>query len=353
MNRIRVMFVSPFTSGGGACRNMFNIISQLDSNYNTKLIITGNESLPDEYKDLIDIESLGRQSVTGAFWGLYRSIKRFKPKYIFSTTLNTGLICALIIHIFRLNCRVIARCTITPSEIYHHSLKNRLLNRALRIGGNMIDKIIAQTNFMRNDLIHFYGFKPEKVITIRNIVDNDHILRQSEIGSAREFNLSHYNILAVGALYSVKGFDLLIEAVAPLIEKDNRINLYIVGEERYEANYKEYLQQLIDNKRLNNNIFLLGQRTNPFPYYKAANLFVLSSLKEGYPNVVLEALSLHTPVVATDVVDFSDVIFEGVNGYIVKKNSIEALREGIKKSFSLSNSQIQVPENFNFKKIFV
>lgn len=353
MNKIRIMFVSPFTSGGGACRNMFNIISQLDSSYIAKLIITGNDRLPNEYKGLIDVESLEKESVTGAFRGLYKAIKLFKPQYIFSTTLNTGLTCALIIHLFRFNCKVFARCTVTPSEIYHHSIKNRLLNRALKIGGNMIDKIIAQTNFMRSDLIHFYGFKPEKVITIRNIVDLQHIERQSKQGLAQEFESKNYNILAVGALYSVKGFDLLIEAIAPLIKENSLIHLYIIGEERYEVGYRKYLQHLIDDKGANNNIFLLGQRSNPFPYYKAANLFVLSSLKEGYPNVVLEALSLNTPVVATDVVDFSDVIFDGVNGYIVRKNSVEALREGIKKSFTLTPHQVQAPENFNFKNIFI
>lgn len=88
MNKIRVLFVSPFTSGGGACRNMFNIISQLDSNYIKKLIVTGDEGLPHEYYGLIETESLGKTSVTGAFWPIYKSIKRFNPKYIFTTTLR-------------------------------------------------------------------------------------------------------------------------------------------------------------------------------------------------------------------------------------------------------------------------
>lgn len=353
MNKIRVLFVSPFTSGGGACRNMFNIISQLDSNYIKKLIVTGDEGLPHEYYGLIETESLGKTSVTGAFWPIYKSIKRFNPKYIFTTTLNTGLVCALIVKLFGLKSHVIARCTVTPSEIYHHSLKNKLLNKALKIGGNLINTIIAQTEYMRNDLMSYYGFNSDKVITIRNIVDFNHIQRQAELGTAQELNPSHYNIIAVGALYSVKGFDLLIESVSPLIQKDNRIHLYIIGEERYETNYKSYLQKLIESKGLESNISLLGQRTNPFPYYKAANLFVLSSLKEGYPNVVLEALSLQTPVVATDVVDFKDVIFDGVNGYIVKKNSVESLKEGIKKSLTLRNESIQAPQNFDFKNIFV
>ena len=80
----------------------------------------------------------------------------------------------------------------------------------------------------------------------------------------------------------------------------------------------------------------------------------MSSRKEGFPNVVLEALYLNTPVVATNCVDFSEVIIEGENGYIVEKENVNSLAEGICKSMdSLTQSTKFSLENFNYEKIFL
>lgn len=353
-NKIKVLFVSPFTQGGGACRNMFNIINQLDDNYTAQLIVTGDDTLPDEYKGLIKSQSLNRPSVTGAFGPLSKTIKSFGPDYIFSTTLNTGLLCAMIVKLNGIRCKTIARCTVTPSEIYHHTLKNKLLRKALQVGGRLIDVVIAQTEFMRNDLIDHYKLPSNKVKTIRNIVDIKHVIAQSEIGKADEFQEHNYNVLAVGALYSVKGFDLLIEAIAPIIREMPKVHLYIIGNERYEDGYRKILQDLIDNLGVGENIHLIGHKDNPFPYYKAADLFVLSSRKEGYPNVVLESIALNTPVVATDVVDFTDIIIDGVNGFIVKKHSIESLRNGIRKAIEAKGCLCaeSTLKNYDFKNLF-
>ena len=76
---------------------------------------------------------------------------------------------------------------------------------------------------------------------------------------------------------------------------------------------------------------MLNKPVNPYPYFKKANLFVMSSRKEGYPNVVLEALTLGVPVVATDVVDWTGVIKDGKNGYIAKKNNVDMMIMHVKK----------------------
>jgi glycosyltransferase involved in cell wall biosynthesis len=233
-------------------------------------------------------------------------------------------------------------------------LKNKLLRAALQIGGRLIDIVIAQTEFMRKDIINYYKLPASKIRTIRNIVDINHIKSQSEYGSAPELQCTNYNILSVGALYSVKGFDILIEAISPIIKEMSSVHLYIIGTERYESGYCQVLQEQINNLGLCNNVHLLGQKSNPFPYFKAANLFVLSSRKEGYPNVVLEALALNTPVVATNVVDFSNVIKDGVNGYVVQKNSVDSLRTGIRKAIQERDylKPQDTIDNFDFKKLF-
>lgn len=98
----------------------------------------------------------------------------------------------------------------------------------------------------------------------------------------------------------------------------------------------------------------MGYKSNPYPYLKNADLFVMSSRKEGFPNVVLEALYLKTPVVASNCVDFSRVIESGVNGYIVEKGNVLSLREGINRALSTTFDLDRLPiRNFDYNTLFV
>lgn len=352
MSKIRVLFITPFTTGGGAARNMFNIIRQIAASHDVRLLVTSNETVPTEYEALVPWRIVGSTSVSGACKDIICEIKEFNPDYIFATSMNVGLSASVCRVILRKSCKVIARCPVTPCEEHHKSLKNALLKYALRIGGRLIDLVIAQTEFMRKDLISTYRLSPSKVRHIPNIIDIEHVQTMSTNGEATEFDSNFYNILAVGALYSVKGFDLLIEAMSSLINDNKSLRLYIIGEERYETGYKKFLQNKIAEAGLRDSIFLLGGRDNPFPYYKAADLFVMSSRKEGFPNVVLESIALKTPVVATNVVDFSNVIIPGRNGFIVNKNSSKSLEDGIKKAISYNWDMSDDWKNYDYTDLF-
>lgn len=97
----------------------------------------------------------------------------------------------------------------------------------------------------------------------------------------------------------------------------------------------------------------MGHKPNPYPYIKASDLFIMSSRTEGFPNVVLEALTLGIPVVASNCVDFKGIIYEGINGYVVEKNNIESLRIGLKKALTTSFDMSAICiNNFNYNTLF-
>lgn len=352
-SKVRVLFATASTTGGGAERMLFNIIHSLDNDHDARLFITSSETVPATYAEEVVSINANKQHAVSAFWQLIREIKDFKPHHVFTTSSNVGYLLVLAKKLLRADFKVYIRCAVTPSEIYHTDLKSRLLHRLICLTYNSSDMIIAQTEFMRDDLIRSYKINPDKVTTIRNIIDKDFVLGQSELFEPAELNSSNINIIGVGALYSVKGFDLLIDALVPVIQHNRNIHLFILGEERYESGYRVFLDNKINENGMEENIHLLGQKSNPYPYFKAADLFVMSSRKEGFPNVVLEALMLGAPVVASDCVDFTGIIYEGINGYIVKKNSSDSLREGIEKaletSFDLSKSKI---DNYDYNQLF-
>lgn len=332
---------------------LFNIIRSLDDEHEKELFVTSSELIPDIYKSSVEAVNANKKHAMNSFLPLLKEIQSYKPKHVFTTSSNIGYLLVIIKKILRADFKIYIRCAVPPSEMYSNDIRTKVLNWVNSKVYNSAELIIAQTEYSRQDLIKSYKIRPDKVKVIRNIVDYDFVNSQANIGTATELSPTNFNIVAAGALYSVKGFDILIEAIATLLKNTNK-HLYILGEERYEPGYRLKLQQLIDRLNVGSNIHLLGHKTNPYPYYNQADLFILSSRKEGFPNVVLESLALNTPVVVTDVVDWSGVVQPGENGYIANKNNVESLRQAISEAFS-SNLTISVNSkltNFDYNALF-
>ena len=350
----KIIFFTASTTGGGAEKMLFNIINSLDSNlFKSYLIITSDAKVPENTELKAEAYNYNCSKSRNAFFKICNTISKIKPSYVFTTSSTLGYMLALSKKILKHKFKVIIRCAVPPSEIIKTSIKDDLLRYIIKITYKYCDLIIAQTQYMKNDLIKSYSITPNKILVIRNIIDKAYLEKQSKEFVPTEFKNNTFNIVASGALYSVKGFDLLIDAISPIIIKNKNIFLWILGDERYENGYKNFLLKKIANYQLDNNIKLIGHKSNPYPYYKYADLFILSSRKEGFPNVVLESLFLKTPVVATNCVDFSNVIENGTNGFIVEKSNIEELQKAIMKAiyYNFDMNKITL-SNYNYNKLF-
>lgn len=136
---------------------------------------------------------------------------------------------------------------------------------------------------MKNDLIEYFNIKKEKLVKINNPVDFDFINEKLGISIKPEtFKDDYKNVVAIGNLSSRKGFDNLLKVFTHL--KEEKIKLHIIGEGRD----RESLHQMKTDLNLENVIFH-GQQKNPYQFLKFADLFILSSRYEGFPNVLLEA----------------------------------------------------------------
>jgi glycosyltransferase involved in cell wall biosynthesis len=131
-------------------------------------------------------------------------------------------------------------------------------------------------------------------------------------------------IFGAGRLSHEKGFDRLIDAFAAL--KLKNIDLLIAGEgQEYEV-----LKQKIQYLRLQKKVKLIGLKSNLQDYYAQAELFVLPSRNEGYPNALIEAMSFGCACIAMDC-EFgpSEIIRHQKNGLLVQKDNVKELRSGI------------------------
>lgn len=192
--------------------------------------------------------------------------------------------------------------------------------------------IIAQNKEMREQLLDYYHLPENKVVAINNPVDAEFI-RKSADGSANPYNLSEVNFLNVCNVAYSKGIDVLEKAWGKVKAAIPNAHMYIVG-----RNNSEYARPIVENACNQTDFTFCGFKSNPYPFIKHCDVFVLPSRMEGFPNVVLEAMSLNRPVASTTCVSvIKDIIKEGVNGFYCDIEDPDALADCMIKAASLKN----------------
>src|SRR5262249_9818316 len=130
---------------------------------------------------------------------------------------------------------------------------------------------------------------------------------------------------AVGRLSAEKGFDLLIRAVGRLLKGGADVQLIIVG----DGEERPRLEALITELGLVDRVLMLGYRPDVSELYQAMDVYALSSLSEGLPNVLLEAMALEVPIVATRIAGVPRLVRDEVTGLLVEPGSVDALTHGL------------------------
>lgn len=194
------------------------------------------------------------------------------------------------------------------------------------------DKIICVSDNAKKNFQNKFGFE-EKTETMHNPIPTYTICKRAEEQMDLQYESDEFNIVAVGSLMKVKGFERLIRACGELRKEDNYlVNLYILG----SGPMKEELAGII-KERGYENIKLVGFKENPYPFIKNADLLVCSSYSESSSNVIGESLVLGTPVLGTRCSGVCEWLEKDKSGLIVE-NDEHSLYEGIK--FLLSNEQV-------------
>lgn len=186
------------------------------------------------------------------------------------------------------------------------------------------DEIICVSDYVKNHFQSKFGFE-ENTTTMHNPIPVDDIRRKAEAQLDIPYESDQFNIIAVGSLMKVKGFDRLIRVCGDLKKVDDfSVNLSIVGSGPME----EELKRIIEENKYEN-IRLLGFRENPYPFIKNADLLVCSSYSEAYPIVIGESFALGTPVLGTRCSGVCEWIEQDQSGLLVE-NSESSLYEGIR-----------------------
>lgn len=168
------------------------------------------------------------------------------------------------------------------------------------------------------------GVASDRLVLIENAIDTEQYSRRQAISAAKRvlgWKADQPVIGAVGRLSHEKGFDLLIRAVAQMNASGQEVKLVIAGGGPEQA----ALEGLIRELGVERQVQLLGFQSDLIPIYEAMDIYVLSSRREGLPNVLLEAMALGVPVVATRVAGVPGLLEDRVNGLLVDAGDVPQL----------------------------
>jgi glycosyltransferase involved in cell wall biosynthesis len=204
---------------------------------------------------------------------------------------------------------------------------------------NFSDIIITQSESMKKDLSKYVK---KKSIVIYNPILIKDILRLSKVKNSK-INLDKkcFNIISVGRLAFQKDYKTSLLAISKLKLKINNIKYYIVGSGHLKKELMKYSVFL----GIKDCVVFVGQLKNPYNLMKDANVILLTSLYEGFSNVILESLTLNTPVVATKSPGGNnEVISNGKNGFFVEVQNSDDV---VQKLILIKNDKKKIKNNMS------
>ncbi len=173
-------------------------------------------------------------------------------------------------------------------EDYQNFFNNHHLNK--------FKHLIFVSKESKEAFTKIYPEYQDKCVIINNIVDYKNILKDSLEKVNFKFKRNDKNFLFLGRLdNSSKNFPLLLNSFNEALKKDKSLKLFIIGSGPDKKNIVKYIKE----KALEENIFLLGEKKNPYPYLKRSDVLIMTSFYEGFPVVFLEALVLNKPIMTT------------------------------------------------------
>ncbi|MEQ7799391.1 glycosyltransferase [Pedobacter sp. ASV1-7] len=319
----RLLFVSMSDTAGGAEKILCMMAAEKESPlifvkhmYDSRLVIPGS----------IKVRYLTQGSMLLGFFKLLKALYPYRKGYtIISTHSYVNSYLGMLRRIGYLKSDLIVReCTSVFSR--YTGLKKMSYRIAYNLGYPGTSLIVCQTDLMCKQLLEQNAFiSKTKVLVKENPIDLNDILEKSEEPIIESISGSDF-ICSAGRLISEKGFPVLIQAFSNISKRYPNLKLLILGEGVERNN----LNKLIKEIGLEQKIVLLGHVNNPIPYFKRAKICVVSSIKEGFPNVLLEMMAVsRSPVISTlcagGIEDIPSIIKVKVNDVSELASAIDAV----------------------------
>lgn len=269
-----------------------------------------------------------------ALWRVYQYLKKHQFDVIICNRFKTVSIILLLNKLLK-----IPVCIGISHVLNEYNRKYRQLQ--VKLFADQHWHFVGVSDAVKDYLINYNcGFTQINTISIPNAIDAlkaDAL--QLERNIAREklnLPLDKCIVGTIGQLFPRKGHRFLISAIAKIKHQFPDADIAIIG----RGHEEETLKKLITESGLEGRVHLLGFKDNALQYVKAFDIWAMPSLKEGLPLALLEGISGHLPVIATNIPEMHDII-KGVEGELFNPGDIDELANGLKNYLSLSPQALQ------------
>jgi glycosyltransferase involved in cell wall biosynthesis len=321
MSNRKITLVISSLGGGGAervCVTVANGLARLGWDVTLLVLTLENSAFGDQISNDVKIVNLNCNKARSAFFPFYRYVsKNLDRKYI---TFNYELTVLFVVlrKLFGFDVLLVARNINNFSRAVNsenNSIYSKVVSWLIMRFYSSADFYINQCTAMESDLVFNFPYLIGKSSVIYNPVST---IIENYSGREISGDCEKY-LVCVGRLEKQKAFDLAIKSFSEFLKVKPDYKLKIVG----DGSLLSELVQLSKDLGISDSVNFIGFESDVIPYYINAQATLLTSLYEGFPNVLVESITLGVPVVAIDCeTGPSEIVVEGVNGSLVASRDI-------------------------------
>lgn len=256
-------------------------------------------SYENETKKWSQVEYLPGNHARGIIRPLIKMLQKNKPQVILSLSFHINCVVVIASILSRIQTRLFIseHTSVDAAFITLPTWKRLIVKYCVRLFYRRADGWIAVSKGVAQQMASYAKIKLESVNVIYNPVITPEMINMSKESVEHPFFKTNSPvILAVGRLSVEKDYPTLLKAISQ-IKTSPPVRLIILGDGPERENIIKHIETL----KISEFVSLLGNVSNPYPYFTNSNVYVLSSIREGLPTTLIEAMTLGIPIVSTDI----------------------------------------------------
>jgi glycosyltransferase involved in cell wall biosynthesis len=332
--RQRVCFVLPSLNGGGAERAAVQVLNGLDGSAWMRSMFLFERRGPylDDLDPAIELQSAADPSRLGR-WRAFRAfVRETRPRVVmaflsFGSSLTASWAAGIGAKVVFNQQTPISAFLGDADYQWRRGWRRAAFTAGSRAVYGAADLIVATSRGVADDLTRNFGVSPDSIRVLPNPVDLEVVRSRAAepVATAERLRSHEAVIVAAGRLADAKNYPLLIDAFAKLRESIPA-RLVILGQGELDQNLKAQVAA----RRLGDAVRFLGFQPNPWKFIAQADVFALSSHYEGFGNVLIEAMALGIPVVATASAGTRDIV-DSESGLLVDSHTVDAFASALER----------------------
>lgn len=311
----KIFFIIPSLAAGGSEKVFWTLSRFFNKEKYEVVLVLLDSNHPFFSMEIEDVRVVELKTVRASksFFKLLKLLRKEKPYAVYTTSGQVNLLIA-IVSLFVNIPKLIGRIPNIPHEMSVYAAKKSKFSFLSKFGYRQFDVVVSQSDEMKTALRRF-KIQEKRIRVIPNPIIPVDIINKSRHESIKK-------LIIVGRLAKEKGHDRLLAVMAKLPKE---YQLSIAGDGILRTEIEEQIKELGLGGRVN----LMGQVKDVLPIIAQHHLLVLPSYTEGFPNVIIEALSVGTPVVTFKVGGTSSMIIDGFNGYNIEQGNVKLFKQAI------------------------